>query len=155
MEELMSADLDKPKLELVPTAAADPGTIIGPLPVVVPDGEYIVRFSHWDCVFIHHQQKLAISFGIIRPDEYAGLALVRWYNVASIEASGVRNGRFEVGARSKLMADHTTIVRPLMWSSTLPLELWRDIDLRARVETVEARATGMRSSLIRTIERAE
>ena len=150
----MSAASDKPNhLTLVPTSptAADAGTIIGPLPVEVPEGECLVRFSHYDTVFVF-QPKLVLTFGVVDPETYAGTELPRWYNVRAISEHRRRSGHFEVGARSLLVADHIRLFGPLTRSS-LSLDNWRSVDFLAHVETVEQPSTGIRSSVIRKLER--
>lgn len=100
------------------------------------------------------QPKIVLSFGIIEPEAYAGAELPRWYNARTIEEHGKRGGRFEVGARSLLVADHIRLFGPLLRAS-LSLDFWRANELLAHVETSEQASTGIRASVIRRLERIE
>ena len=148
----MSAAGKKPDLTVVQNApaAADAGTIVGPLPIEVPEAVYRVKLSHYTTVFVF-QPKIVLSFGIIDPEIYAGTELPRWYNARTIETHGKRGGRFEVGARSLIVADQIRLFGPLTQAS-LSLDDWRSVDFLAHVETVEQASTGVRSSVIRRLE---
>lgn len=149
----MSGGPEKSNLISFPArpTATDTGSIVGPLPIEVPEGEYGVRFSHYDTVYVF-QPKIVLTFGIIDSEMYAGTEIPRWYNVRLIEEHRTRDGRFGVKARSLLVGDHIRMFGPVTGAS-LSLDDWRSVDFLAHVETVEQASTGIRSSVIRKLER--
>ena len=150
----MSAGGEKPNLTLVPTGQAetDAGRIVGPLYIEIAAGTYSVSMSHWETARSFGTPKVAVTFGVTSPEQYAGTELVKWYRVKAIDEHGKRCGRFTVGPLQFLVADHVRLVGPLTRAG-VSLDAWRELDLLARVETVES-ASGLLYSVIRRLERA-
>lgn len=150
----MNAGDEKPNLALVPTspAATDAGRIVGPLYIEIAAGTYSVSMSHWETARSFGTPKVAVTFGVTRPEQYAGTELVKWYRVKAIDEHGKRCGRFTVGPLQFLVADHVRLVGPLTHAA-VSLDAWRELELHARVETVTS-ASGLRYSVIRRLERA-
>ncbi len=134
-----------------PDQRRDVATIVGSLPVEIPEGEYEVVLHHYDTA-LWYRPKVVFTF-VITSGDYAGTELPCWYGALSIEAHKKRSGTFEVGPRSRLVADHARLFfRPE--NGLLDLDLWWEARFRATVETVHPKSA-VTYSVIRRLEHAK
>lgn len=70
------------------------GEISGAL-VLVPDGEYELRYMYYKTAYFMDQAKVIVYCVIIEPEYYAGLPIERFYNVDTLTGPAKKYGNFK------------------------------------------------------------
>lgn len=83
----------------------DGGGEIDGICVVVPDGEYEVRYDYYETTAAFRNTKVELHCAIIMPEEFAGVPISRYYNVPSLTGPPKRYGKFKAKPRGSLVRE--------------------------------------------------
>ena len=100
---------------------------------LVPEGIYIVKFTHYDIGKSWNGCKVRVHFAIIDGD-YAGTPLTRFYNAKALVGDSA-NG-FTAPSRGALVREFRTLFADTQAQPDIDLNAYRDKLIRAKVETV-------------------
>jgi hypothetical protein len=92
-------------------AASVGGTIDGEC-VLVPPGEYELRYRYYETLIYRRSPRLIVHLAIVAPDEYAGLPVERFYNVEKLTGPAKRYGDFVARRRGDLVREYRQIAGP-------------------------------------------
>ena len=88
------------------------GEIIGNN-ILIPPGDYIVRYLYYATSKFQDQSKVTLYFAVIEHDTYAGTPLERFYNVDSLKGPQKRYGDFRATARGDLVRELSSLIGPM------------------------------------------
>jgi len=111
------------------------GVIINPS-VVVPDGLYELSYRYYRTSTFMDQPKVEVHFGITYPEEFAGLPLVRYYNVDSLNGRQKPYGDFDVGGLRDLAVEYRQILGSIGRLDRVSLCGYRNVPILGRTRTV-------------------
>lgn len=73
--------------------------------ILVPDGEYELRYVDYETARCFGRPKVIVHFAIIGPEEYAGLPIDRFYNAKKLTRSLGRYGKYSAPRRGDLIRE--------------------------------------------------
>ncbi len=126
---------------------------------LIPEGMYQCEFHSYET---RHSggfgPKLALKFEILQPDEYAGIVLERFYNVAELPNGAGRKGQFIPPFRGDFVRDYFNFFgRPTRLDRMPIYKPFKELTWACLIETVttdpkgRAIPEGARYSIIRSI----
>lgn len=122
-------------------AADDEGNEIDGEIVLVPEGDYELRFLYHETAKYQDSAKVYLHFAIYT-GEYAGLPLVRYYNVARLKSPPARNGKFVAKALGDFPLEMALIGLQPTRLDRFPLSKLRGKRISGRVLTVQKNRQG-------------
>ena len=78
--------------------------------VLVPDGEYELRYVDFETAMYFGKPKVVVHYAIIRPDDYAGLPVDRFYNAKKLTSPPGRFGKYIAPRRGDLFREFKRLV---------------------------------------------
>ena len=105
-------DGDRDGLPLTEEPDEGGGEIIGNC-IVIPPGTYEVRYMYYGTGRFRDQAKLTVYCAVIKPEDYAGTPLERFYNVDSLKGKPKRYGDFRATARGDLNREISSLIGPV------------------------------------------
>ena len=78
--------------------------------VLVPDGEYELRYVDFETAMYFGNPKVVVHYAIIRPEEYAGLPVDRFYNAKKLTSPPGRFGRYVAKPCGSLIREFKRLV---------------------------------------------
>ena len=85
------------------------GTVDGEC-VLVPDGEYELRYVDYETATYYGNPKVVVHYSIIDPEEYAGLHVDRFYNALRLTSPPGRFGKYVAPRRGDLFREFKKLV---------------------------------------------
>ena len=76
--------------------------IVGNLPPLIPEGEYVATYLHYETKRVFNTSKLFAHFELVEPGPHTGTCLYRAYRVPELLGRQKTNGGFQLGRRSDL-----------------------------------------------------
>jgi hypothetical protein len=111
--------------------------------VLVPDGEYIVGYSYYETAENYFgKPRVLLHFGIIKPEDYAGVPLTRFYCVKKVEHPGRKFGNFTPAARGDLVREFRRVVGDVGRLDRISFARFKGVKIRAQVKTVHKGSDG-------------
>ena len=78
--------------------------------VLVPDGEYELRYVDYETATYYGSPKVVVHYAIIEPEEYAGLPVDRFYNAKTLTGPPGRFGNYIARRRGDLFREFNRII---------------------------------------------
>ncbi len=100
-------DREAPLLDEEPEEGS--GTVDGEC-VLVPDGEYELRYVDFETAMYFGNPKVIVHYAIIRPEEYAGLPVDRFYNAKKLTSPPGRFGKYVAKPCGSLIREFKRLV---------------------------------------------
>ena len=85
------------------------GTVDGEC-VLVPEGEYELRYVDYETGHYFGGQKVVVHYAIIIPEEYAGLPVDRFYNASRLTGPPGRFGKYAAPRRGHLVREFNRLI---------------------------------------------
>jgi len=104
---MKDTDREAPPLDEEPEEGG--GTVDG-VCVLVPDGEYELRYVDYETASYYGSPKVVVHYAIIEPDEYAGLPVDRFYNAKRLTGPPGRFGKYVAPRRGDLFREYSRLV---------------------------------------------
>jgi hypothetical protein len=117
-------------------AASCAGIIDGEC-ILVPAGEYELRYLYYETRNYFGSPRVIVHFVIVAPDEYAGLPVERFYNVKKLTGPAKRRGDFEARRRSDLVREFRQIAGPPGRRDRLSFVEFKDQRIVGQIITVK------------------
>ena len=103
--------------------------------VLVPEGPYLVRFTHFRIDTSWATPKLMLHFSIVEGG-YSGLLLVRFYNVTVLDTPSSATVRFQAPSRGHFLREFRSCFPDEQEYPDLDPNVFKNKTVRATVETV-------------------
>jgi hypothetical protein len=78
--------------------------------VLVPPGEYLVRYLRYWTAIYWDKPKVFVEFSIVSPEEHAGLPVERMYNAAKLLGPPRNSGNFRPAPRGTLLREYRRLM---------------------------------------------
>ena len=114
----------------------EPFIEVDPL-LLIPEGEYIVRYLTYRTLKSFGQPKVEVTFIIDKPKEHRAVCLERFYNVDKLTGLEKAKGRFKPSRRGHLMREYTALVGPPSRNDRMTLGKLKGLMILAKVVTVK------------------
>lgn len=111
------------------------GTIDGEC-ILVPAGEYELRYLHYETRFYFQTARVIVHFAIVEPDEYAGLPIERFFNVDALTGPPKKYGDFIAKRRGALTREYRRIAGPIQRHDRLSFAPFSGLRIFGQVVTV-------------------
>ena len=85
------------------------GGVIDGENVLVPEGEYELRYVDYETANYFGDPRVTVHFAIIEPEDYAGLPIDRYYNVKKLTGPPRRFGKYIARRRGDLPREFNRI----------------------------------------------
>ena len=85
------------------------GTVDGEC-VLVPEGEYELRYVDYETGHYFGGPKVVVHYAIISPEEYAGLPVDRFYNASRLTGPPGRFGKYAAPRRGHLVREFNRLI---------------------------------------------
>lgn len=138
------------------------GVIDGPLPALIPPGEYQLGLSYWTTYKLFGRApKLTLWFKVLDMGPQFGALLPRHYNVKALVGQAGRHGRFKAAAGCDLVRDYARLLALPARFDRFDLQCLKARVAVGRVETVKTTARqqelapAVRYSVVRELLRLE
>ncbi len=86
------------------------GGIVEGETVLVPEGEYELRYVDYETATYYGSPKVVVHYAIVEPDEYAGLPVDRFYNAKRLTGAPGRFGKYVVPRRGDLFREYSRLL---------------------------------------------
>lgn len=137
------------------------GEIDGPLPALIPPGDYQLALTHWTTYKLFGRApKLALWFKVIEGPHF-GAVVARHYNVTALKGNARRNGQFKAAAGCDLVRDYARLLALPSRFDRFDLQCLKSRIAVGRVDTVKSTARqkelapAVRYSVVRELLRLE
>ncbi len=104
--------------------------------VVVPDGEYEIRYMSYETAFFFGSPKVTVHCSIVEHEDFAGLPVDRFYNVTKLTGPPGRFGNYIASARGDLVREYGLIVREPSRRDRISFQSFNGKRIVAELETV-------------------
>lgn len=138
------------------------GEIDGPLPALIPPGEYQLALSHWTTYRLFGRApKLALWFKVVDMGPHFGALLARHYNVRALKGKPGRHGGFKAAPGCDLVRDYARLLSLPARFDRFNLQALKSRIALGRVDTVKTTARqqelapAVRYSVVRELLRLE
>jgi hypothetical protein len=111
------------------------GTVDGEC-VLVPEGEYELRYVDYETATYFGSSKVVVHFAIVRPEEYAGLPVDRFYNVKQLSGPPGLYGNYVATHRGDLKREYRKIVGTTGRLDRISFKQFKDQRIIGQIETV-------------------
>ena len=78
--------------------------------VLVPDGEYELRYVDYETAMYYGSPKVVVHHAIVEPDEFAGLPVDRFYNAKKLTGPPGRFGKYIAPRRGDLFREFKRLI---------------------------------------------
>lgn len=112
------------------------GTIDGEC-VLVPEGEYELRYVDYETGMFFGSAKVVVHYAIIDPEEYAGLPIDRFYNVQKLTGPPGRFGKYKAPRRGDLYREFKRLLGHDERRDRLRFARLKDQRVIAEIQTVK------------------
>ena len=89
---------------------AEGGGIVDGECVLVPEGEYELRYVDYETATYYGSPKVVVHYAIVEPDEFAGLPVDRFYNAKKLTGPPGRFGRYVAPRRGDLFREFKRLI---------------------------------------------
>ena len=113
------------------------GTVDGEC-VLVPEGEYELRYVDYETAIYFGSPKVVVHFAIVRPEEYAGLPVDRFYNVKQLTGPLGLHGNYVSARRGDLIREYRKIVGRTGRLDRISFMPFKDQRIIGQIETVRS-----------------
>ena len=114
----------------------EPFIQVDPL-VLVPEGDYIVRYLTYRTSKSFGQPKVEVTFIIDSPEEHRAACLERFYNVEELDGPERKKGKFKPSRRGHLMREYSALVGSPSRQDRMSLGKLKGLSILAKVVTVK------------------
>ncbi len=112
------------------------GGIIDGVCIVVPDGEYQLRYEFYETGLYYNSPKVCVHFKIDASDLYAGLPVCRFYNVKKLTGPRRKYGKYIAPPRGALAREYKRLVGGPNRTDRISFQALKGKCILARLETV-------------------
>ncbi len=105
--------------------------------VLVPEGEYELRYVDFETADYFGKPKVIVHFSIIKPDDYAGLPINRFYNAKMLTGPPGRFGKYRAKSCGTLIREFKRIAGHANRLDRISFKRFRDLRIIAEVRTVQ------------------
>ena len=105
--------------------------------VLVPEGEYELRYVDFETADYFGKPRVIVHFSIIKPDDYAGLPINRFYNVKTLAGPPQRFGKYRAKPCGNLIREFKRIAGRANRLDRISFKRFRDLRIIAEVRTVQ------------------
>jgi len=93
------------KAPLLNAEPEEGGGIVDGVCVLVPEGEYELRYVDYETATYYGSPKVVVHYAIIKPEEFAGLPVDRFYNAKKLTGPPGRFGQYVASRRGDLFRE--------------------------------------------------
>ena len=104
--------------------------------ILVPEGEYELRYVDFETADYFGKAKVFVHFAIIKPEEYAGLPIDRYYSVKRLTGPPQRFGKYVAKPRGNLIREFKRIVGRADRLDRISFRRFKDLRIIAEMQTV-------------------
>jgi hypothetical protein len=104
--------------------------------VLVPEGEYELRYVDYETATYFGSPKVVVHFAIVSPEEYAGLPIDRFYNVKRLAGPPGLYGKYVAARRGDLIREYSEIVGRTGRLDRISFMPFKDQRIIGQIETV-------------------
>jgi hypothetical protein len=120
-----------------PFAEEDGVGIVDDCPVLVPPGIYVLGYSDYETASYFGRARVTVRFGIMEPEQFAGLPLERFYNVKRLIGTPRKYGDFQARARSDLVREYRALTQDQGRLDRISFSRLKGRKIQAEVATVQ------------------
>ena len=104
--------------------------------ILVPEGEYELRYVDFETADYFGTAKVFVHFAIIKPEDYAGLPIDRFYNVKRLASPPQRFGKYVAKPCGNLIREFKRIAGRADRLDRISFKRFKDLRIIAEVRTV-------------------
>ena len=120
-----------------PWAEEDGVGTVDDCPVLVPPGIYVLGYSDYETASYFGRPRVTVRFGIVEPEEFAGLPLERFYNVKRLNSPPRKYGDFEAAPRGDLLREYRALTQDIGRLKRISFSRLKGKKIQAEVVTVQ------------------
>ena len=105
--------------------------------VLVPKGEYEIRYESYRTALYFKKPRVILQCSIFKPEEYAGLPIERYYNVAELGGPPRKFGAFTANKRGDLIREFRRITGQTGRLDRISFKRFKDLRIVAQIRTVQ------------------
>jgi len=98
------------KAPLLTEEPAEGGGTVDGVCVLVPEGEYELRYIDYETANYYGSPKVVVHYAIVEPNEYAGLPVDRFYNAKRLTGAPGRFGKYIAPRRGDLFREYSRLI---------------------------------------------
>jgi len=117
--------------------AFEDGTLEDAIKPLIPAGEYVASFSHYETKRMFKTPKLFLHFEVMDPGPHYGTKLYSVFRASGLIGKEGKNGRFKVRTRSELFLTLCRLQPNAVRPDRISLRSFKGALFRVRVRTVE------------------
>ena len=116
---------------------AEGGGIVDGECVLVPEGEYELRYVDYETTAYFGSPKVVVHYAIVEPDEFAGLPVDRFYNAKKLTGPPGRFGRYIAPRRGDLFREFNRLIGRVERTDRLRFAWLKGQRVIAEIQTVK------------------
>lgn len=105
--------------------------------ILVPEGEYKLRYRNYETGFYFGSPKVILHLDIVEDDQYAGLPLARFYNVDRLTSQPGRYGNYVPPPNGNLVREFQRMISESVRTDRISYRRLKDKRILGEVVTVK------------------